>query len=82
MAGMFMNKQRRKRLEDVVSRLEECMSDLEFIKEEEQEAYDNLPESIQYSERGEAMQGNVDDIDYVISDLDQVIDSINNIINK
>lgn len=77
-----MNKQRRKRLEDVVSRLEGCMSDLEFIKEEEQEAYDNLPESIQYSERGDAMQENVDDIDYVISDLDQVIDSVNNIINR
>ena len=77
-----MNKQRRKRLEDVASRLEECMADLEYIKEEEQEAYDNLPESIQYSERGDAMQENVDDIDYVISDLDQVIDSVNNIINK
>ena len=82
MAGGFMNKQRRKRLGDVISRLEECMSDLEYIKEEEQEAYDNLPESIQYTERGDAMQENVDDIDYVISDLDQVIDSVNNIINK
>ena len=82
MAGWFMNKQRRKRLEDVVSRLEECMSDLEFIKEEEQEAYDNLPESIQYSERGELMQEIADDIDYAISDLDQVIDSVNEIINK
>ena len=82
MAGGFMNKQRRKRLEDVVSRLEERMSDLEYIKEEEQEAYDNLPESIQYTERGEAMQENVDDIDYIISDLDQVINSINDVVNK
>ena len=77
-----MNKQRRKSLEEVVSRLEGCMSDLECIKEEEQEAYDNLPESLQYSEKGELMQGNVDDLDYVISDLDSVISSINEIIEK
>lgn len=82
MAGVIMNKQRRKSLEEVVSRLEDCMSDLECIKEEEQEAYDNLPEGIQYSERGEAMQENVDDLDYVISDLDSVISSINEIIEK
>lgn len=77
-----MNKQRRKRLEEVVSRLEDCMSDLEYIKEEEQESYDNLPESIQWSEKGEVMQEIADDIDYTISDLDQVISSINEIIEK
>ena len=77
-----MDKQRRKKLEDVLDRLQGCMMDLEYIKEEEQESYDNLPESLQYSEKGEQMQENVDDLDYVISDLDQVIDSVNEIIDK
>ena len=34
--------------------------DIELVVEEEQEAYDNLPESIQYSERGDAMGEYVD----------------------
>ncbi len=59
-----MNKQRRKELERIADLLSECMSGLESVKEEEQEAYDNLPEGIQYSERGEAMQENVDDLDF------------------
>lgn len=82
MAGVIMNKQRRRKLEDVLDRLQGCMTDLEYIKEEEQEAYDNLPESLQYSEKGEQMQENVDDIDYVISDLDSVNNSLEDIINK
>lgn len=82
MAGEIMNKQRRKELERIADLLSECMSGLESVKEEEQEAYDNLPGGIQYSERGEAMQENVDDLDYVISDLDSVISSINEIIEK
>lgn len=77
-----MNKQRRKELERIADLLSECMSGLESVKEEEQEAYDNLPESLQYSEKGEQMQEYADDIDYAISDLDQVISSINEIIER
>ena len=77
-----MNKNRRKRLEKVLNTLQDAMSELEYIKDEEQEAYDNLPESLQESEKGETMQEYVDDIDYVISDLDSVMSSLEDIINK
>ena len=77
-----MNKARRKRLENVVEVLTAQMEELEYIKDEEQEAFDNLPEGIQCSEKGETMEENIDDLDSVISDLENVIDSINDLIDK
>lgn len=58
-----MNKQRRKRLDIVNQKLLELMDELEDIKNEEGEAFDNLPESIQESERGEQMSENCDTLD-------------------
>lgn len=77
-----MNKQRRKQLDEILARLQECMADLEYIKDDEQEAFDNLPESIQYSEKGEIMEEYVSDIEYVISDLDTCISNLEDIINR
>lgn len=48
-----MNKQRRKELEEAVRLLEEAYSTIESILEQEQEAFDNMPEGLQESERGE-----------------------------
>lgn len=58
------------------------MAELEYIRDEEQEAFDNLPESLQYSEKGETMEEYVDDIDSAISDLDSLIESIEDIVNR
>ncbi len=77
-----MNKARRKQLEKVVEVLTAQMEELETIKDEEQEAFDNLPESIQYGERGETMEENVDELDSIITDLENVIESINEVIEK
>ena len=41
-----MNKARRKQLEEIVNALDEQKSVIESVCEEEQEAFDNLPESI------------------------------------
>ena len=51
-----MNNTRRKRIDAVMQKLEELSEELEALKEEEEESYDNLPESLQESERCEAMQ--------------------------
>ena len=60
-----MNKDRRERLRRIVE-------DLESIRDEEQEALDNLPEAIGYGERGEAMLEAVDAIDEARDTLDNV----------
>ena len=49
-----MNKERRKRIEEVRQTLAELREELAEIHDEEQEAYDNLPEGLQEGERGEA----------------------------
>lgn len=46
-----MNTKRRKAISTIVDKLEELRMDLDVIREEEQEAYDNTPESLQETER-------------------------------
>ena len=72
-----MNKDRRSRLEDIAGQLEFLKADIESIHEEEYEAYSNLPESIQESERGEAMSENCDTLEEIVSNLEDVISSLN-----
>lgn len=45
-----MNKNRRKRIENIVEKLKECSDNLSYIKDEEDESRDNVPEGLQSSE--------------------------------
>ena len=73
-----MNTKRRKAiakaLEDYLNKetaaREELRCSLQKIFEEEEEAYESLPESIQDSEKGEAMENCLDALDDFISELD------------
>ena len=65
-----MNKERRKRLERLIAQLdiireeiEEVRDEIFYIQEEEQESYDNMPESIQESDKGCTMQENIDELE-------------------
>ena len=55
-----MNKIRRKRIENTIEKLERIMAEFEHIRDDEQNCFDNLPESLQYSERGETMEEAID----------------------
>ena len=65
-----MNKQRRKELARAIALIEEAREILEAVKDEEQEALDNLPESLQQSERGETMEGYIYTMDEMLETLD------------
>lgn len=67
-----MNKSRRSRLSELQARLADIMADLDEIRNEEQAAYDNLPESIQYSERGDTMSETLDNMSEAASLLEDV----------
>lgn len=71
-----MNKQRKQRFEEVVGSLEEAKDILGDIQQEEQEAFDNLPEGLQVSERGEKMQEYIDLMDDCNDKIDDVIDFV------
>ena len=72
-----MNNSRRKRIDALIERIDDLMSDLDLIREEEQEAYDNLPESIQDSERGETMYNAIDNLESAASYLEDIEDCLN-----
>lgn len=65
-----MNKVRRKRIQEAISKLEEAKQILEEVQVEEQDSFDNLPGSLQDSEKGEQMCDNISFLDDVVSDLD------------
>ena len=71
-----MNKQRRSELSKAVELLEKAKEIIEACQEEEQDAFDNLPESIQGSERGEDMEHYIYEMEQTIDYIDQAIDEI------
>lgn len=71
-----MNNARRKRIEDALELMSRARGILEEVLEEEQEAFDALPESFQYGERGDAMQECIDALESGAGDLETAEESI------
>lgn len=79
-----MNNKRRKQIETAIEKtqsaielleeaeniLTETLGEIEEIESDEQDAYDNLPESFQMSEKGEAMEEAVSCLQDAESNLD------------
>ena len=65
-----MNKIRRKEIRRAIELMEEAYEILEAVRDEEQEAFDNLPESFQQSERGETMEDYILTLDDILYNLD------------
>lgn len=76
-----MNKARRSRLGDIAEQLENLYEDIEAVASDEREAYDNLPESLQESERGCMMEEAADELDDICSELDCLRDRIQEVID-
>lgn len=83
-----MNKARRKQIEKIIARLEDLKSSLESIHEDvegvqsdEQEAFDNIPEKFQESERYERAAAAVDALDSAEGGFEEVTDCIDSIID-
>lgn len=77
-----MNKQRRNRLQKVIDKLEELKEEVSFICEEEQEAYYNMPESLQDGERGSQMYDNISTLEDQESNFDDLIDYLQEVIES
>lgn len=74
-----MNRIRRKSLRTILGQMDELSTVLETVKEalqdvlnEEQEAYDNLPEGLQESGRGQQMQEYIDALEGVVDSLGEL----------
>ena len=75
-----MNKQQRKELQGYAESLEEIKCAIEEMREDEECKFDNMPEGLQESERGEAMQEAIDNLESASSSLEEAIDYLNEII--
>ena len=84
-----MNKSRRKRIAAVISTLENAGYDIiesardeiEDILWEEEDAYDNMPENLQYSMRGEESSEAIDNLQEAVDNLEEALNSLNEIDN-
>ena len=76
-----MNNKRRLNLSGVVDLLNQAIDRLEDISSEESEAFDNLPESFQNSERGESMENVISILDDSVEQLNEAVTSLEEIIN-
>ena len=71
-----MNATRRKLLADILDRLSSIKAEIDELKDLEQETFDNLPEGIQGSERGEKIQANVEIMDDAVNSIDDLEEQI------
>lgn len=77
-----MNKARRKWLQSVIDALEEQKGELESIQEEEQEAFDNMPEGLQDSDRGQTIYENIDTLESAASNLEDIISELQEVLER
>lgn len=76
-----MNKQNRKELRGAIDLINKAVEIISAVKEEEEEKYYNLPDGLQESEKGEAFQENINTLDDAISDIEGIVEYIDEIIN-
>lgn len=81
-----MNKVRRKRIASVIETLENITNydliettkdEIEDILWEEDDAYNNMPENLQYSMRGEESSDAIDSLQEAVDALEEAIDALN-----
>lgn len=74
-----MNKQRRKQLAEASAMISKAQEIIESVKDEEQEAHDNLPDSFQYGEKGQQMEEYIDALDEAYGQCDDLVSIIDDI---
>ena len=81
-----MNKARRKKIASVIETLENitgydlvetAKDEIEDILWEEDDAYNNMPENLQYSMRGEESSDAIDSLQETVDALEEAIDALN-----
>lgn len=77
-----MNKDRRKSLTALLPDLDRIKTTLEQIRDEEQEAYDAMPEGFQQSQRGQDSEEAIYMIEQCIDGIESAQDNINEITSR
>jgi ABC-type transporter Mla subunit MlaD len=68
-----MNNARRKQISEAIEHMNNALSLLYYVRDEEQEVLDNLPDNMRDGERALKFEDNIDQIDYAIGNLEDAI---------
>ncbi len=71
-----MNKERRKTLNELHSTLEQVLSELTTVRDEEQEAFDAMSERAQEGEKGQAIHTCIDVLSTALDNIENAIAEI------
>lgn len=71
-----MNKERRTRLAAIAQQIAGLIEEAEALRDQEQDAFDNMPEGLQQSERGETMEQAIEAIATAIDGLEQAREAV------
>lgn len=66
----------RERLSEAHAILDEARGALEIIRDEEQEAFNNMPEGLQQGEKGQASEQAIENLESAYDSLDSIVNSI------
>ena len=66
-----MNKDRRKSLSTILTSLEALGAELSALHDEEEEAFESMPESLQDGDRGEAAQAAIENLEQAQSAIEE-----------
>lgn len=71
-----MNKQRREAISALHSKLDDLKSEIEAVLGEEQDAYDNLPDSLRTGEKGDKMYEAIEALESAVSSIEDALSSL------
>ena len=74
-----MNNERRKIISAQIAAMEQALSNLQEVFDAEDEAFGNMPESLQQSERGEKMSEGMVGIENAINSLENALEDLGNL---
>lgn len=74
-----MNKDRRKRISDIIKEIENVKDKLQDVLNEEESIFDNMPENLQCSMRGEESEESIDYMNEAIDALDNAVEQLKEI---
>lgn len=74
-----MNKDRRIKIRNIIKEIEQVKEKLQDVLNEEESVFDNMPENLQCSMRGEESEESIDYMDEAVDALDNAIEQLEEI---
>ena len=74
-----MNNERRRKRDQITGQLQGIKTEIAFLKEDEQDAMDRVPDNLKEGENYSSMEDAVDGFNDAICSIDEAIESLKNI---